>query len=410
MKQAPKIRHNMPRSSFDVYSTISPLLVGYAREVSEKFTADEFALPIDVLPPIPPKVGNHSIERIMDWCSPSKYRFFKYHSRDDEYEAMEHALHAYWATTNFILHGRQTFFIHENIVPLLASTHINVDASNFRLPAPACMFVFNDAESRAIGHAEQPENPMASSDCPISVTLLQVKSKIKDAAADIMILAEQSNDEGLHFYWKRVVPLRSGMTLHEALQNNYTDEEWAAGDEKLLEQTKNAEALSTEEFSDFQGKNFDFIRMIMNTALYLSSQGADLSPQIQAPKRGQYDTLPKLQRQRLESAAAQHSKLSYIYIGRNIEPLEIERDEIDGPMVGGHLTKRFKVRAHKRWQRVGPGLSEIKLTDVRSHWKGPEAAEVLHRRTVLKLHPDAMPDLNEDENVAEIPGSPSLNF
>lgn len=397
MPNTPKLRHSMPRSIYDVTAANNPDLAAHAKEVASRNEGGDYVIPFEDYPWNPNILEAATRRSMRRQESP---HFFHDQTLFEAYFVA--SAWAEWQIANLLIHGLQTFYIHENIVPLLATTHINLDADSFVLPAPACLFVFDDDETRQLAYAGAPDPELMSKKVPISVALFREKSKSPEGIADITILAEHGDEMRSFCTWKRRVVLREGMTLDQSLRKPFTDEEMAAiNREAGVDPGPNDDAYFTE--SDFQGKDFDFIRMVMNTALYLTSNGADLSERVDPPRRGQFATLPKAQRQRLETAAAANSKLSYIYVGRNVEPVEVERDEYEAGD-GRKLTKRFKVRAHKRWQRVGAGRLEIRLTDVKPHWKGPEAAEVLHRRTVLKLHPDAMQDVPDADETPPAPG------
>lgn len=134
----------------------------------------------------------------------------------------------YYALLNFELLGRKTFYLQDGLVQHLACTEMNVVASLFDLPFPACMFVLTSRESidafyriHFASHPEQRGRKLVDYKAPISVFLVLTEKSSDQAYRQLNIIAFHANREESHLMVIRRLCLNDGWTLGEALTTDW---------------------------------------------------------------------------------------------------------------------------------------------------------------------------------------------
>jgi hypothetical protein len=117
-----------------------------------------------------------------------------------------------------------------------------------------------------------------------------------------------------------------------------------------------------------------WLRIVINSILYMESEGADVdsSPDLPDKKQARADRLTKRQREKYIEKHA--NPWSLVRIGHNLTIHEGIKK------ASGELRTRFIVRGHWRNQAHGPNRSLRKRKWIQPHWKGPEWAELMEGR------------------------------
>lgn len=106
-------------------------------------------------------------------------------------------------------------------------------------------------------------------------------------------------------------------------------------------------------------------RVIMNTLVYLASTDRDTEVRHIVPDKIE-KRIKDIKNPKQRSAAwRKHSLGKVVYVGHRLT----QTDE------GRKLLTGHRVRSHYRWQRVGKGRSQVKLTLVHGHWRGPRTEQ-----------------------------------
>jgi hypothetical protein len=137
------------------------------------------------------------------------------------------------------------------------------------------------------------------------------------------------------------------------------------------------------------------IRLVLNALLYINSVGADVRW-----GESEHDRLfrdfsksnppkTKAKRERRKNALAVASRSRHHDAGSTLKipsmPAESEGRTADGER---KLDHRVQVRGHWRNQAYGVGRSDRRLTWIKPHYRGPEMAEVVGRRTYEVVRKD----------------------
>lgn len=282
----------------------------------------------------------------------------------------------FYQALNLEIFGKRTFFFSDNLSELLADTELSIRSEDFVLPFNACMFVYDSQLAKEALHALDDNKDPELKNGAVSVTLLMTHSE--DQGRTLALFASHSTAPMFkgghirhHFKLLRQLRLSPGTTLEDALRTGWGAKElgWFGeiGDD-----------------SQFFGPGLRFIRMVVNSALYLTSASPEVSEMLHPKAPPSRDGLPRKQRDRTKIADGHKSRLPYIEVGATVPKYE-DQPSADGE--GHKLSYRFKVRSHWKTQRFGPGRSEVKHIQILPYWKGPDAADIIHRPYVVKGEP-----------------------
>jgi hypothetical protein len=165
-----------------------------------------------------------------------------------------------------------------------------------------------------------------------------------------------------------------GFTLPLSLTGEVDYEDWCT----LIER----DSMWAHSFHDNVPNMRKFLRLILSTLLYLSTQDADVEPRRMGPTEAQRRRY-KLTGKKADKKALDDATLPvrWLRVGHrlaradaNVAAYANADDETRT------LAVRFMVRGHWRRQPVGEGRKERKLIYIRPHWKGPPWAEVIGAR------------------------------
>jgi hypothetical protein len=122
-------------------------------------------------------------------------------------------------------------------------------------------------------------------------------------------------------------------------------------------------------------KAIPWMRIVINSMLYLESEGADVdrSPDLPDRKARRLASI-KAKKQRTDFIEKNRHPWSLVRIGHNLTIHEGIKK------ASGELRSRFIVRGHWRNQAHGPNLSLRKRKWIQPHWKGPDWADVMEGR------------------------------
>jgi len=295
----------------------------------------------------------------------------------------------YHALLNFKLSGEKVFNFSDTLITLLAQTSSNVKCEYVVAPFPACMFVTGSTVAINLLYsflgkktATEPteRHPGITYDIPLTIFVLELPpGRLPHPSMAFYVF--QSDVSKHAAMTKRVLYLNPEWSVEQALKTDWTVVENGKGLSGTFPDV--AEGSDVNFYSD----GLAFFRVLVNMVLYVTSVDADLVPGVAARiEKSEWEALSNKDRAALKKAAANASTLASQSqdAGFNLAPIVIEgpndaSDSTDVP-TGRSVKTRFRVRAHWRNQRVGPGRTQVRRTLIRQHMKGPELAELVNRQ------------------------------
>jgi hypothetical protein len=281
----------------------------------------------------------------------------------------------------FSLSGKRIFRVSHNLTELLSSTDFKLELDQLELPFDAFYIAWDHSDIH-ISHEDGTLYPLEG--CYIH------KTDEVDMSG-----GSKRNWTQINFMWvaKGYKETELGITIDDNLYHIQIDmDKWRG--ELSSENFGPLKQLSGGDYSDrdtgdaleMSTKNTDLrglINLAINTVLYITSDTPDLknipspSSQIKLKNVG----VKKLGR--LERKKSRASDIPYTEVGGAIQ---IPGGPSSHASSKGnlHLRVRFQVRGHWRMQPYGEGLLKTKRIWIRPHFKGPDAAQVVHREFEVK--------------------------
>lgn len=266
---------------------------------------------------------------------------------------------------NYEKHGRKTFFFGDNLTEKLSETDVNVSSELLTTPFPACMFVFDNQIARdALHDIFEVTSPKSGT---VTVYLMSFSTPEGTPAISADIYLNNGLDT-LGVVARRQLALTPGSKVEDVLATDWSKID---GGRRL-----NSEPLSNAKMEIMGDKHFTekgkrMMRIIANATLYLASSNPDIVPGLrEAPLingRQPYIFEKRIHERKMTS-------VDFINVGASVPAYTIPTDE-----EGRKLTQRFKVRGHWKSQPHGPGRSLTKEILIEPYWKGPDAAEIIHK-------------------------------
>lgn len=302
----------------------------------------------------------------------------------------------YHVLVNFALAGKKTFHFSNNLSEHLANTEINLKASLIQLPFQCCQFTFTSRAAIDAMHNIRGANGRLAINrseldytAPVSVFLTLLPSQDGLSGRALLINAWHARLPNNYLMLKRQLHLDEGWTLEQALRTD-----WETLTPDNLGMGLNIEAGSEEvhhqEDDRFYTDGLFFFRFVLNAALYLSSEKAeigDVQNPRQAIQEAANDAASISRRRKLLQSMKQHTALEFKEVGASVGPIVVDRGtKGDGVStgVGDKLQVRFMVRGHWRRQPHGQENQERKLIWIRPHFKGPDIAEMVNKPYLVK--------------------------
>ena len=188
---------------------------------------------------------------------------------------------------------------------------------------------------------------------------------------------------------KRELNLGDGWSLEQSLRTDWeklTPDDLGCG----LNIESRGDTIEPMDEDSFYTDGLAFYRIMLNAALYLASDQAELtactSPRAQIESDAQqFASVPK--KKRMLKQAAEHSRLDYAEVGGSLGPIVIEPGtacKSPGESSGSRPQVRFIVRGHWRHHPHGPGATQRKLVWIRPHFKGPDIADLVNKPYLVK--------------------------
>lgn len=361
--------HRLPKTAYDHLDGMMPGLMRYVRQRAPEFADRHVGMTMDDLDGpakeflIRKLLVDYAREnlarmghRTSHWSDEEVLGAIPPDVAETQFSAFQQH---YIFNLNFEAFGKKTYFFREPLCELLADTELNVQSVDFTLPFPACMFVYDNQFARDALFATSKQAAPTSG--PVSAYVVGFVSD----GPGVVISAMLMNSAGrIPFGIRRQLRLAPGTTIEDALRT-----EWGAGIPGNDEQ--------------FFGPGLAFIRMVVNSALYLTAADPDVSELLHPARADSLKSMPKRQRINAENAIRSRSAISYVDVGQSIERVaDPEMPTVDD--AGRKLDYRVKVRSHWKTQRFGAGRAEAKRIQIMPYWRGPDAAEVIHRPFIVR--------------------------
>ncbi|NJR80288.1 hypothetical protein [Sphingomonas corticis] len=250
----------------------------------------------------------------------------------------------YHLVLNLEMAGGKTYRVAPALAERLLETRDDVPAQALRLPFRSLMLVFDDDASLAAFHTGRPFGPNPGRGAISSILFdLQVGS-------EPCLLAASLHTRGRRTHGMMQRSMRYGEGSLDAMLSTA----WPGVDDAPI-----------------RAKGRDFHRLLLNTVLYITSQGARVSP----PRRdaGARDPLNR-------------SPRKFMALGEGLVPLGPRRAV--GETRRGEVSDRRSVRqlvaGHWRYHARGQGRLERRLLWIEPYWRGADFAQVVNRARLVR--------------------------
>lgn len=302
--------------------------------------------------------------------------------------------HEYHTLINFILSGKKTFHLHDNLVEHLANTEINLRAEMIQLPFSTCLFTSTSHKLIDLMYQINSKKNINDIDyqAPISVFLTVHSPDVTNLPhRKLLICAWHSRlPDKSYCMIKRELYLNDNWMLEQVLK---TDWEELTPDHLGEGVSIRFENDTIEPINDelFYTDGLAFYRAILNAILYISSDQAELLPQVSPRKELEIKakkiaSVPK--RKKVMKTAKQFSELDYNEVGASVKAIVIKKHSITdeamtSSIIQNKLLVKFMVRGHWRHQTCGPKKQDRKLIWIRPYCKGPDLVEYINRPYIV---------------------------
>ena len=306
-----------------------------------------------------------------------------------------HMRSEYRAVRAFIEAGSKTFYFSEGVTEGLCYTKLNMPCDLFRLPFPAAMFVYDSSvASEALSLiSEQPANEGSV------ITVYVREETVKETGLRVLRLSitEMRGEEGL-FSVLRNLALKSEWTLEQALKTDWSvpgmmpegrealpGGAFSRRDDGTFDRTD--ETDEEHELEKFHNELL-FIRLVVNSALYVTSRDAELAERISSRKHPAVGSgLVGKATKQVDGFA--EAPVVFVGVGESVNPVPIIIEPGKQHQPGEPMTKalRYKVRFMVAgfWRRR-PNSEETSPKDVwvTPHARGPEIGTMINNPYVVR--------------------------
>lgn len=281
-----------------------------------------------------------------------------------------------WQLIRFVHFGQKVYEVGAGLAQALANTRVgNLDMSWIRLPVPSLYVHFPYGEVYMRGY----------DGTPIRIEGFLLTEHVCAEKRRLAIALLSKKKEGDHI----------GITLALHLWQEGSLEAAIRGLVKLITEQIEQDA-SLLQVARFPSKTA-FLRacrtdieavttLVINTLLYITCSDAEMR-RVESPRTTQEKHCTDLKhrkQQKLREKLKKYSGLERTLLGESIVIQRPTNVSGAGEKTDRTLAVRFQVQGHWRQQAVGPNHSERRLTWIQPYWKGPENADVLARKHLLK--------------------------
>lgn len=271
---------------------------------------------------------------------------------------------------NFELHKRKLFWVDASLSLMLQHTDLDITGDCFRLPFPACAFVYTDAATLEIGHSLlRHEDCGSRSGKVIKMITLYVIEGAKDNDA-----------QGFHFFF-----------LFDT-----GDDDWPylASRDLFIHPDDNLDKILDSHFPTVSLDSLDpfflapelrkLLHVGINSILYSTSAHLDpivLVPDVIRSQKHNKGTSSRKRVKKILKTGRSGEDVFFLPGKIDISRIKYIR-EIESMSDGYKIMKRFMVRGH--WRKPNPSWKEQRLRWIEPYWKGPEMATIIEREYRLK--------------------------
>ncbi|MEO9229932.1 MAG: hypothetical protein ABI216_13460 [Devosia sp.] len=260
-------------------------------------------------------------------------------------ERLEDQARYYHLMLNFEMAGGRIFRIAPSLAERLLETRIDVSPEALRLPFRSLMLVYDDDASMAAFHTGGPfgRNPKRGA---ISSILFDL-----EVGTEPCLLAASLHTRGRRTHGMMQRSMRYGEGSLDAMLSTH----WPGTPDEAL-----------------RSHGRDFHRLLLNTLLYISSDGARTTP----PRRDRSARDP-LSRSGREFVTAGEGLVPLRPVGHGSVHAHVER-------TGAGSRVRQIVSGHWKYQAHGVGRAERKLLWIEPYWRGPDFAQVVNKARLVR--------------------------
>ena len=290
---------------------------------------------------------------------------------------------AYRAILGYEHCGRATYYVHDSLSEALAYTQLNRTCDQLRLPLEGMALVFHDDLAREAFQAVAPSSRSGGDGSTITVFLRT--DDLEDVGCRrLLIHGQQTSATGVvGAAVGRYLAMRDDWTLEQALRTDWSKDGplgpsgvQASVVGRSHEEDDEEPAIKPVDMETFFDKGVMFARMVVNAILYIASRHALKVGRVDGNFASDVSGSDKARR--------------YTVLGEGTEQLfsTVQRTEEGGRNEqSGNSGRRMTVRYLQAgfWRRPpNTPMTHPKDVWVSPHYRGPDAADLLHRARVVR--------------------------
>lgn len=340
--------------------------------------------PEDIIPPNGMCAEDAYIEGFVQHVMRNRHNYPWTRTPGAERVVLEQMVREYRFLLAYEHSGRKTYYFSEGLAEGLCYTALNMSCEHLRLPYPGFAFVFTSPVAIEALHGLM-KSPIEEG----SVVTVYVREDNLDQIGfrRLLINAYETNGDKLISGMSRQLAMKPDWDLEQALRTDWNSPgmrgEGMPPPGNSMRTLDDGTAIIDESADvKFYEDGLQFIRLILNGILYLTSRDAEVVEKI---SRRQIDLArphnPKVPRQ----PGRGFEQVPYLAVGASFEALPIIIDPLKRYNHGDTLAvdqRRIKVQftVGGFWRRK-PNTPESAPKDVwvRPHRRGPEMAELVNR-------------------------------
>lgn len=280
--------------------------------------------------------------------------------------------------------GCKTYYFSDALAEQLCFTKLDMPCDQLQLPFPAFAFVFDTAAPTEAAYALL-EGPMQPG---ITITVFVREDRLPEICfRRLQIIADLLQGDRRVAHISRQLALCEGWSLEQALRTdldklNYAEPQPPPPPARTVRQVGGDYDVEDDDNSAFFEEGLQFVRLILNGILYVTSRDAELAERM----TGRTVRPPRTAKAKVK----EQGKRPYWVVGASVESLPIVIDPLRAPGQGQPLRRearrvqvRFLVSGFWR-HRPGAQAGSPRDVWVRPHYRGPEMAELVNRPYVVR--------------------------
>ncbi|WP_247391764.1 hypothetical protein [Ralstonia pseudosolanacearum] len=375
----------LPDTYYEMQVRTNPRLFHFLRKDLRRLEANPTLVVQDILPPLGECEEVAYVRSTLAYMQEHPERYGWLHNRATHAAVLDAMIRDYRFLLAYEHAGRKTYYFSEPLTEQLCYTALNMNCDQLRLPFSSFAFVYDSAEAVEAVHSilKRPVEPGET------VTVLVREDDLEQVGFPrLMFAIYVHRGDTAVAQVSRQLAMRPDWTLEQALRTDWDKVNMPSPPERFAPVARLAAEgdgdfeIDADEMEVFFDEGLRFVRLLLNSILYVTSRDAELAE--------------RLTRRKVRPAKAAHAKSrnfekrQYWVAGQSVEPLPIVIDPLRAPASGRPLRRegrRVQVRflVSGFWRRKpGAGQDAPKDVWVKPHHRGPEMADLINRPYVVR--------------------------